>query len=350
MHQLKFVHGPVLADLEIELILIRRLVAAYQRLLFNGAVLLFHFQEPVKLLLVHLSQIVFQFLQLLPVELEIIILQQIDFLGVRQVDLLLLLRLWVYFESHEFLLLVHDHREQPDHFVADALVLLTLDLWNFLLRLYADVHCSVTYLRRCVRLKSLRLLNDVRLVSINRWILSNLTCRWLNTWFLWFLLLRRPWVPLLLVLVHLVVIVVVCRWLVRQTRCWLLRLLLVLMFSLPRASAATGSFGLSLRRLETAVIERLVLLGVHRRVLGVFLSWILLLRARGNRFRLWWERPLWFLERFTFADFVFTSITFALSLYYGWRILGSVCDWWAPTLLHYEVQVPVAVMDRFLKT
>lgn len=120
-------------DVEVKLILVRALVAANQCFLLDGSVLLLHFKEPIHLLsgqLGHLS--VLQFIQLISVELEIVVLQNIYPLGIRQIHFFRFLSLRMDFEAHNFLLLVHYHCEQLDHLVANALVLFTFNLWCLL--------------------------------------------------------------------------------------------------------------------------------------------------------------------------------------------------------------------------
>lgn len=118
------------------MILIRCLVTADQRLLLDRPEFLLHFQDS---LLLHLGWMrIFQLLKLLPVELEIVVLEQIDLLRVGQIDLLLLLGFWMYLQSHEFFLLMHYHRQQSHHFVPDALVFFPFNLWDLLL--WRDTH------------------------------------------------------------------------------------------------------------------------------------------------------------------------------------------------------------------
>ena len=169
---LKFIKWLWLGDIEIKLVLVGALVAADQGLLLNGAVLLLHLEVPVNSLVSTSScqqvlGIVLQFLQLVPVELEVVVLQQIDPLRVRQVHLLLLLRLCVYLESHHFLLLVHHHGEKADHLMANALVFLAFYLRNFLLLLYRVNNYGFLG-NDLLLLRSFTWLVDICLASISR--------------------------------------------------------------------------------------------------------------------------------------------------------------------------------------
>ena len=78
---LKFVHRFFFIYLKVELILVRRLVAAYQSFLLNSSELFLHLKEPVHI--VNLRKVVLKLFKLLSIELIIIILKQVDLLGIR---------------------------------------------------------------------------------------------------------------------------------------------------------------------------------------------------------------------------------------------------------------------------
>ena len=109
---LEFIDRLLLTDLVIKLILIRALIAADQCLLLNGPELLLHFKEYP--LVCDLLQVfgALQFLQLVSVQLEIVVLEEVYSLGISQIDFLLLLSLGMDLQAHYLFLLVHNHCDQ----------------------------------------------------------------------------------------------------------------------------------------------------------------------------------------------------------------------------------------------
>ena len=159
---LEFIDRLLLTDLVIKLILICALVAADQCLLLNGPELLLHFKEYP--LVCDLLQVfcALQFLKLVPVQLEIVVLEEVYSLRIRQIDFLFLLCLGVDLQPHYLFLLVHYHCNQPYQLVANRLMLLAFylsdlfllaDCWSYIrldkgrLNFWLDL-----YLILCIRI------------------------------------------------------------------------------------------------------------------------------------------------------------------------------------------------------
>ena len=70
---------------------------------------------------------IFQPIKLLSVELKVEILQDVDSLSVSYINFFLFHGFWMDFQSHDFFLLVLNHRYKPNKFTTNTLIFLALD-------------------------------------------------------------------------------------------------------------------------------------------------------------------------------------------------------------------------------
>ena len=127
--QFILVHLSFLSSNDIELVLVRAVIATNQRLLLNCSVLLFDLKMSINLLiwLPAIQMNISEFLDLLLVSFVIVVLQHINFLGVCEVNNLFHCLLSLDFKAHEsFLLLMHDHGDDFNQLMSNRLVLLSL--------------------------------------------------------------------------------------------------------------------------------------------------------------------------------------------------------------------------------
>lgn len=112
------------------------MITADESFLLDSAVLLGHFNEPILPLVNHVLYMgILQFVELFPVELVVVVLQQSYLLCVGDVNFLGVGLLGMDLETNGFLLLGHDHRNLSDHLSPGGLVLLAFDFDYLLGRL-----------------------------------------------------------------------------------------------------------------------------------------------------------------------------------------------------------------------